>query len=160
MLYECVLFLLRMINNCICACSSSNRFLLQCILLSVFCFSILFQQFYESTCSWGWLPGWLTPWGHVLFTGRRDGDVTAWYQSSCCSMGLNGPQRCSDVRRIYFCVVEIRSYDRKLPPKICLSVWTVGSSEHLVGRTSDVAEELGRSIPDEGHLEGNCGKNF
>ena len=26
--------------------------------------------------------------------------------------------------------------------KNCLSVWTVGSSEELVGKTSDVAEEL------------------
>ena len=27
----------------------------------------------------------------VLFAGRRVGDVTEWYQSKGCSMGLNGP---------------------------------------------------------------------
>ena len=26
--------------------------------------------------------------------------------------------------------------------------WTVGSSEHLIGKTSDVVEELGGSMPD------------
>ena len=27
----------------------------------------------------------------ILFAGRRVGDVRVWYQSSGCSMGLNGP---------------------------------------------------------------------
>ena len=52
--------------------------------------------------------------GRVLFTGRRVGDVTAWYQSSCCSMGLHGPPGCSDRGRISFCPAEISNYDRKL----------------------------------------------
>ena len=27
----------------------------------------------------------------ILFAGQRVGDVTEWYQSEGCSMGLNGP---------------------------------------------------------------------
>ena len=27
----------------------------------------------------------------ILLLGQRVGDVTVWYQSSGCSMGLNGP---------------------------------------------------------------------
>ena len=32
----------------------------------------------------------------VLLLGRRVGDVIVWYQRKGCSMGLNGPQICSD----------------------------------------------------------------
>ena len=59
--------------------------------------------------------------GRILFTGRRDGDVTEWYQSSCCSMGLNGPPGCSDRSRISFCPAEIR-IGWQQTSKICLSV--------------------------------------
>ena len=49
--------------------------------------------------------------------------------------------------------------DRKIP-QICLSVWTAGSSEHLVGRTSDVAEELDGSMPNGGQFERKLWEKF
>ena len=50
-LYECMFLPLCMINNCVCVCSTSMHFV---------------STFYECTCSWGWLPGWLKPWQRPL----------------------------------------------------------------------------------------------
>ena len=50
-------------------------------------------------------------------------------------------------------------YDWKIQKKI-VDVWTVGSSEELVGKTPDVAEELGGSMPDGAQLERKLWKIF
>ena len=104
--------------------------------------------------------------GRILFADRRVRDVIAWYQSSCCSMGLHGPPRCSDSGRISFCPAEIKNLMTGKLPKICLSVeqsehlveQTSNIVEELVERTSDVAEELDESTPDGNSLKENHGK--
>ena len=82
--------------------------------------------------------------------------MTEWYQSSCCSMGLNGPPRCSDRGKISFCPAEIKNLMTGKLPKFFLSV---EQSEHLVERNFDVAEELEGSMPDGEQLEGKL-RNF
>ena len=95
----------------------------------------------------------------VLFTGRRVGDVTVWYQSSCCSMGLSGPWRCSNRSRISFCSTEIRSWWQKNSTNLskCLNCWFIKT---LHGKDFRCSGELSGSILDKGHLEGKLWKNF
>ena len=87
----------------------------------------------------------------ILFISLRFGDVTVWYQSSGCSMGLNGPGRCSDrayiaafgpQRAMKILVNRGRLLTAQKKPgemgddkkihKIFLSARIVGSSENLV----------------------------
>ena len=58
---------------------------------NAFPLSILFMQFLSMYMFMGLLACCDSILGHVLFIGWRNGDVTVWYQSSCCNMGLHEP---------------------------------------------------------------------
>ena len=64
-----------------------------CVLVCIM-FKLLFQHWY--LFMFMGLFAHMIGVSSVLFARRRVGDVTEWYQSKGCSMGLNGPWRCSD----------------------------------------------------------------
>ena len=49
-----------------------------------------YKYVYVHVC-WARFPDVLIMYRSILFVDRRVGDVTVWYQSSGCSMGLDGP---------------------------------------------------------------------
>ena len=127
--------------------------------LSMYFVNLFNLSIYPCSCSWGCFPICL-----VLVVSSSPVRGSGTLQSGIRAYRLqHGPKWAMKdaVTEAGFLSAQQRSaVDERKLPKICLSVWTIGSSEQLLGRTSDVVEELGRSIPDGGQLEGNCGKNF
>ena len=149
-LYECICFLpLNVLRNY--ASAYACMFGIPAMYHVKFLISALI---YPYLCSWGCLPGYCGV-HRVLFAGRRVKDMTEWYQSSCCNMGLNGPPRCSDRSRIAFCPAEIRIWWQQNFKKLS-ECWTVGRpSEKLlryVERCSRKAIRRGAAV------ENNFGK--
>ena len=57
--------------------------------------------------------------GSVFIAGWRVGDVTVWYQSPCCSMGLNGAMKDVVIEAGFLSTQQrLEVYDSKLPQKI------------------------------------------
>ena len=147
---ECIcLLLLNVEKICILVCFMH----LSMCYVKLFNFSIDF-----CSCSWSCFPVCLVvvassspvAGSGTLQSGIR-AHVVAWawmdHQDAVTEAGFLSAQK------------RLEMDDRKLP-WICLSVWTVSSSEHLVERTSDVAEELEGSMPDGEQLEGKLQKKF